>query len=68
MKSHIKIEDYDGAEFAAAENRLRKQGYRLVRKISENDLLPGEYIRQENFRSKNSSGVRPGGTLRWRVA
>jgi hypothetical protein len=67
MKFHIKIEDYDGAEFAAAENRFRKQGYRRVRKISENNLLPGEYIRQENFRSKDSCGGRPGGTLRWRV-
>ena len=67
MKSHIKIEDYEGAELALAESRLREQGYRLVRKISENDLLPGEYIRQENSRSQNSSGRRPGGTLRWRV-
>ena len=68
MRSHIKIKDYDGAEFSNAESKLREQGYRLVRKKSEKDLLPGEYIRQEYFRSMNSSGEQSGGTLRWRVS
>jgi hypothetical protein len=68
MRSHIKIEDYDNAELATAESALRKQGYRLVRKNSENKLLPGEYIRQEHSRSMNSAGEQPRWTLRWRVS
>jgi hypothetical protein len=68
MRSHIKIEDYDEAGLFKAESILREQGYRLVRKDSENDLLPGEYIRQEHSRSMNSSGEKRRGTLRWRVS
>jgi hypothetical protein len=68
MRSHIKIEDYNRAELSNAESKLREQGYRLVRKKSEKDLLPGEYIRQEYSRAMNSSGEQSGGTLRWRVS
>jgi hypothetical protein len=67
MRSHIKIEDYNRAGLSNAESTLRKQGYRLVRKDNENDLLPGEYIRQEYSRSMNSSGEQRSWTLRWRV-
>ena len=63
MRSHIKIEDYEGAELSNAESTLREQGYRLVRKKSENDLLPGEYIRQEYSWSMNSSDKHHRGTL-----
>ncbi len=66
MKSRIKIEDYNRMELAEAEGALRRQGYRLVRKISESDLLPQEYIRQEFSRSMNSSGDQRKWTLRWR--
>jgi hypothetical protein len=68
MKSHIKIEDYDGAELVTVESRLREQGYRLVRKRSENDLLPGEYIRQEFSTPIDPFGVPTKGTLRWRLS
>ncbi len=68
MRSHIKIENYGSAELSSAESTLREQGYRLVRKNSENDLLPGEYIRQEHSRARNSSGERRRWTLRWRVS
>jgi hypothetical protein len=47
MRSHIKIENYGEVELFKAESDLQEQGYRLVRKQSEKDLLPGEYIRQE---------------------
>jgi hypothetical protein len=67
MRFHIKIENYDGAEFTKIQNNLRKQGYRLVRKNSEKDLLPGEFIRQEHSRSMNSFGEERRWTLRWRV-
>ena len=68
MRPHIKIENYDGAELSNAENILREQGYRLVRKKSENDLLPGEYIRQEYSWSLNSIGEQRRWILRWRVS
>lgn len=68
MKSHIKIEDYEGKELLEAEKALRRNGYRLVRKKSENDLLPGEYIRQIFPRSSDPSAGRLKGTLRWRAA
>ncbi len=67
MRSHIKIEDYDRAELAAAEGALRNEGYRLVRKESEKDLLPREYIKQEFAKSMKSSGGQGQWTLRWRV-
>ncbi len=67
MRFHIKIENYGSDELSSAENTLREQGYRLVRKKSENDLLPGEYIRQEYSRSLNAIGQQRGWMLRWRV-
>jgi hypothetical protein len=67
MRSHIKIEDYDEVGLLKAESNLQEQGYRLVRKQSEKDLLPGEYIRQEFSRFLHSSGEQGRWTLRWRV-
>ena len=68
MRHHIKIENYAGAELSNFESKLRKQGYRLVYKNGENDLLPGEYIRQEYPGALNSSAEQRRGTLRWRVS
>jgi hypothetical protein len=68
MRYHIKIENYAGAELSNIESKLRKQGYRLVYKNGENDLLPGEFIKQEHSRSMNSSAEQRRGTLRWRVS
>jgi hypothetical protein len=68
MRSHTKIEDYDGAALLNAEKNLREQGYRLVRKNSEKDLLPGEYIRQKHSVSVGSHGAKQRGSLRWRVS
>lgn len=67
MRSHIKIEDYNNAELVVAENKLREEGYRLVRKKGENDLLPGEYIRQIFFASIDPAAKPSNGTLRWRI-
>jgi hypothetical protein len=67
MRSHIKIQDYDDAELFKAEINLQEQGYRLVRKKSEKDLLPGEYIKQKFSRFLHSSGEQSRWTLRWRV-
>jgi len=66
VKSHIKIKDFDAPELAKAESRLREQGYRLVRRKSENDLLPGQYIKQDFAMAINSSGGGRRWTLRWR--
>jgi hypothetical protein len=68
MRFHIKIENYDRAELSNIESKLRTQGYRLARKNSESDLLPGEFIRQEHSRSMNSLGEQRRWTLRWRVS
>jgi hypothetical protein len=68
MRPHIKIENYGSAELSNAESTLREQGYRLVRKNSENDLLPGEYIRQKRSWSLNSLGEQRRWVLRWRVS
>ncbi len=68
MRFHIKIENYGCAEFSSAESTLHGQGYRLVRKKSENDLLPGEYIRQEYSRSLDAIGEQRRWMLRWRVS
>ncbi len=68
MRPHIKIENYDSAGLSKAERALREQGYRLVRKKSENDLLPGEYIRQEYSRSSDANGEQRRWMLRWRVS
>jgi len=67
MRSHIIIEDYDEAGLFKVESNLREQGYRLVRKQSEKDLLPGEYIKQKFSRFLHSSGKQGRWTLRWRV-
>ena len=67
MRLHIKIQDYDGAGLSAAESNLRQEGYRLVFKNSESDLLPGEYIKQDHSWSVNSFGEQHRCTLRWRV-
>jgi len=68
MTSCIKIEDYDRAELAAAEGTLRREGYRLVPKDSEKELLPREYLKQEFSRSMKSSWEQRRWTLRWRVS
>ncbi len=68
MRFHIKIENYGSAELSGAESTLREQGYRLVRKKSENDLLPGEYIRQEHSWSLDVIGEQRRWMLRWRVS
>jgi hypothetical protein len=68
MKSHVKIEDYDSAELSNAEGALRTQGYRLVRKESEREVLPREYIKQEYRRSIKYFGEQRRWTLRWRVS
>jgi hypothetical protein len=68
MRFHIIIENYADGELSTTESKLRKQGYRLVRKNSESDLLPGEFIKQEHSRSMNSFGEERRWTLRWRVS
>ncbi len=68
MKFHIKIENYGSAELPSAESTLQEQGYRLVGKKSENDLLPGEYIRQELSWSLEVIGEQRRWMLRWRVS
>jgi hypothetical protein len=68
MRFHIIIENYADAELSTTESKLRKQGYRLVRKNSEGDLLPSEFIKQEHSRSMNSLGEEHRWTLRWRVS
>src|SRR5512136_1636084 len=67
VKSHIKIEMFDGAELCNVEGKLRKQGYRLVHKNNENDLLPGEFIKEKFFSTIDSPEAKPKWYLSWRV-
>ncbi len=68
MRFHIKIENYGCAEFSSAESTLHEEGYRLVLKKNEKDLLPGEYIRQEYSWSLDVIGEQRRWIVRWRVS
>ena len=51
------------AELYTLESRLRKEGYRLVQKESEKDLIPGEYVKRSHSKLPDMFG----GPVVWQV-